>query len=437
MKIVQVIPDFGIGGTQKAGCVLAKGVADAGHEAIVIGRAGGPRYLETPPPGARHLIVNPADDAAYAREILSHGPDVIHLHYGVYDEPLIKALSDAGGRIDGSPLLVATPIFGRPPKELKTLDRVRTCLIGAYMLYRQRHWLGMSTDEAIRNGIGVVHINSFEETDPPQSTLDPSEVRADRRAEMGVPADAFVVGRVGRNVAEKWSPSHEGMINQLFEKHANLCWLSVGMPSERGADRLKEKWGERFVNLPESPDFLVLAKAFAAMDLQIFFSPYGECFSTTICEAAAVGCPTIAGANPVRDNGQSEQLIDGVNGYLVASTAQARVLVDQLIADPERAQRLKQQTFDYAQARWTTAQIAQDLLAFYDAWRQPDPSATPHLKWVAEIERRFAEGYVDRLINLLGDSPVSRLQWRTKLALVRNWTAFRMAVRLKGWLSGS
>lgn len=436
MKIVQVIPDFGIGGTQKAGCVLAKGVAAAGHEALVIGRGGGPRYLETPPPRVRHLIVDPADDAAYAREILSHTPDVVHLHYGGYDEPLIKALSDAGARVDGSPMLVATPIFGRPPKDLKTLDRTRTCLIGAYMLYRQRHWLGMSTEQAIRHGIGVVHINSFEETDPPQSTLDPPEVRAARRAEMGLPADAFVVGRVGRNTTEKWSPTHEAMIDRLMQDHEKLCWLSIGMPVDSGADRLKARWGERFVNLPESPDFLVLAKAFAAMDVQLFFSPYGECFSTTICEAAAVGCPTIAGANPVRDNGQSEQLIDGVTGYLVASTAQARKLVAQLLNDPEQAQRLKQRTFEHAQARWTTKQIAQDLLAFYDAWRQPDPAAAPHLKWVAETEQEFAATYVERLIDLLGDGLVSRLKWRTKLALVRNWTTFRLAVRLKGWLSG-
>ncbi|MEN0111366.1 MAG: hypothetical protein AAF805_11650, partial [Planctomycetota bacterium] len=303
MKIVQVIPDFGIGGTQKAGCVLAAGVAGAGHDAAVVGRGGGPRYLEHPPSGVTHHVIQEPEDGAYARAILALEPDVVHLHGPSYDEPLIAALDRAGTRVDGAPMLVQTPVFGRPPVDRATLSRVRTCLIGAYMLYRQRHWLGMSTAQAIQHGIGYVHINSFERTDPPQSTLDAQEVRDARRREMGVPEAAFVVGRIGRDTDEKWTPGHEAMINTILNRHENAAWLSIGMPEVRGRDRLKQRWGDRFVNLPQSADFLVLAKAFAAMDVQLFFSRWGECFSTTICEAASVGLPTIAGANPLRDNG--------------------------------------------------------------------------------------------------------------------------------------
>lgn len=431
MKIVQVIPDFGIGGTQKAGCVLARGLRDAGHEAVVVGRGPGPRFLEDTPERLTHVLSTAADDAAYAAELVALGPDVIHLHGGGYDEPLIAELAKAGGRVDGPPMLVQTPVFGRPPRDPETLRRVRTCLIGAYMLYRQRHWMNLSTDEAIRHGIGFVHINSFEQTDPPQSTLDPPKTRAVRRAELGIPESAFVVGRIGRDTPGKWDVRHEEMINRLLARHEGLVWLSIGFPAERGRDRLRERWGERFVNLPESSDFLVLAKAFAAMDVQLFFSCYGECFSTTICEAAAVGLPTIAGANPVRDNGQSEQLIDDENGFLVASVDQAVGLVDGLIADPERTERLKRQTYDYAHARWSTTQITQDLLAFYDAWTKPTPAEEPHLRWVAEQEAAFSDRYVDRLLGLLADGPIERLKWRLKLAAVRSWTAFRAAAKLK------
>ncbi|MEN0112110.1 MAG: glycosyltransferase, partial [Planctomycetota bacterium] len=177
-----------------------------------------------------------------------------------------------------------------------------------------------------------------------------------------------------------------------------------------------------------------LAKAFAAMDVQLFFSRWGECFSTTICEAASVGLPTIAGANPLRDNGQSEQLIDGENGYLVATHEQAIERVSKLIADPRLTQSLKQQTFDYAHARWSTAQIAQDLLAFYNAWTQPEPAETPHLKWVAETERSFADGYRPRVVGLLADGPLARLKWEAKLAAVRSWTAFRLGGKLKRFI---
>ena len=436
MKVVQVIPNFGIGGTQKAGCVLAAGLAEAGNTAVVVGRGPGPRYLENPPEGVTHHLSEATDDTTYAQEIISLEPDVIHLHDGAYNEELIEALAKAGARVDGWPLLVQTPVFGRPPKDRATLGRVRTCLIGAYMLYRQRHWMSMSTAEAIRNGIGYVHINSFERTEPPQSTLDSPEVRAARRAELGVPNDAFVVGRIGRDTMEKWHPLHEPMIDRLLSKHENAAWLSIGMPVDRGRDRLKARWGDRFVNPPESPDFLVLAKTFAAMDVQAFFSCWGECFSTTICEAAGVGLPTIAGTNPLRDNGQSEQLIDGENGFLVSGIDQALGHIDHLISDPEACQRLKQQTFDYAHARWTTKQITQDLLAFYNAWTDPNPAAAPHLKWVAETEGKFAAGYRNRIVGLQSDGIASGLWWRMKLAAVANWNTFRLGVRFKNYIRG-
>ena len=37
LKIIQVIPDFGLGGVQKAGCVLAETMVRAGHDLLLVG----------------------------------------------------------------------------------------------------------------------------------------------------------------------------------------------------------------------------------------------------------------------------------------------------------------------------------------------------------------------------------------------------------------
>src|SRR2546423_12318284 len=54
MRIVHYIPDFGLGGVQKAGCVLAEGMTRLGHLSWVLGDAPGPRLHATPPRGLTH-----------------------------------------------------------------------------------------------------------------------------------------------------------------------------------------------------------------------------------------------------------------------------------------------------------------------------------------------------------------------------------------------
>ncbi len=434
MRVVKVIPDFGIGGIQKGGCQVAAGLGAAGHEVTVIGRGDGPRRLDEPPPGVTHRLSDAADDEAFSREILEFEPDVVHFRGAGYDEPLVARLASLGAAGTGRPLLVVTPEFGRPPADRATLDRCRTCMVGVFIMYRQRLWLGMSSDEAVRRGLGFAWLNSFELADPPQSTLDPPEVAAARRQSLGVPADAFVFGRIGRDNPGKWHVSYPTIIQRVLTEHPNAVWLSVGYPAEHRRAELEQQFGPRFVNHPQTADYLKLAQALASMDVQVFYSRAGECFSTTICEAASVGLPSIAGINPLTDNGQTEQIVDGVTGYLFARPDDAVRHIDRLIADRDALRQLKQDTYDYAHSHWTTDRAVGDLTAFYDAWRSDDPLASPYLEWVRDEETKFAAGYRGRMLELLADGPANRLAWQLKLAAVANWNTFRVGRRFRRFL---
>lgn len=434
MKIVQVIPNFTLGGIQKAGVVLAGELVTLGHEAIVIGASGGPRLLDSPPKGLTHRVSTAQSPAEYAREILSFDPDVIHIHDGGYEEPLIEAIAAARSGSE-RPLLVSTPVFGRPPSKRSILKQTRTAVVGTYILYRLRHWLGLSLDQALASGIAFTPVVSFQATDPPHSTLDPPDVRAARRAEFGLAADAFVIGRIGRASPEKWHPANKKLIDRFLSTHSNGAWLSVGYPHETDVAALKERWGDRFISLPQSADYELLARAFASMDVQVFMSCAGECFAATICEPAGVGLPTIALANPIKDNGQSEQVVDGETGYLVASIDGALAHLDRLVEHPEELQQLKQTTKDYAESRWTPAKITQELLELYEAWISPDAIESERFKRLRDEANRFDSGYLPRLLKLYGVNPKLRLWWRLKLAAVRNWNAFKIAAQVKRWLS--
>lgn len=431
MKVVQVIPNFQLGGIQKAGVVMAGELAKLGHEAMVIGRDGGPRYLDQTPDGLTHRVSESQDEAGYAREILAFDPDAIHIHGPAYDEPLVEALSAAGARVDGAPLLISTPVFGRPPESRAILKKTRTAVVGTYILYRLRHWLGMSLDKAFENGVVHQPVVSFQATDPPHSTLESEEVRATRRAEFGLPADAFVIGRIGRATPEKWHPANIPLIDRFLASHPNGAWLSVGCPLEDEIGGLKKKWGDRVVSLPQSSDYDMLARAFASMDVQVFMSCAGECFAATICEPAGVGLPTIATANPVKDNGQSEQVVEGVTGHLVGSLDGALQRVDALVADPEALARLKRSTHDYAHSRWTPAQITTELVETIEAWLGDDPLATPRMRRLHDEAAAFDAGYLPRLLDLYGKNARSRAWWNLKLAAVRNWRTFQLAASIK------
>src|ERR1700722_1822791 len=129
MRIAQVTPDFGLGGTQKAPNVLADELVRQGHMACVIGRAGGPRFLENPPAGLTHRVVEPN-----AKEIIAalceFRPDIVHIHSNAYERDLLYGIA-AAPELRGT-AVASTPVFGRPPDDRKLLSFISTVNIGDY-----------------------------------------------------------------------------------------------------------------------------------------------------------------------------------------------------------------------------------------------------------------------------------------------------------------
>ena len=73
MKIIQVIPDFGLGGIQKAGCVLAETMVRAGHQVLVLAEKTGPRFQ--PSCSWHRLLAGPRLETL-AEEVREFSPDV-------------------------------------------------------------------------------------------------------------------------------------------------------------------------------------------------------------------------------------------------------------------------------------------------------------------------------------------------------------------------
>lgn len=425
MKIMQVIPNYDLGGIQKAGCVLAARMAQVGHESIVVGQGEGARHRSDTPPLLRHVSLADFSPEAVIASICEIRPDVVHIHSNVYEEPLIRLLHE---RFSGEgPLVVSTPVFGRPPLDHAILEQTRTCCVGEYTFYRLCRWLRVTGEWAIGHGMGYVPLTPFE---PPADALS-AEGAVARRLELGVPPGAFVVGRIGRDSVGKWGPAHEEMINELLTRLPRACWLSVGFPEERGRSRLLARWPGRFISFPETADYEFLMKALSCMDVCLFFSLHGECFASSICEAVCAGTPTIASCTPINDNGQAEQVLDGVTGFLVSGPQQALETLAGLEADPARLAALKVSAKTHGRQRWHVDRVCDDLLSLYEWYLDGRRSEPSYAGLMREEDRAFTQSYKGRVLSLMSRGPVDWLRWSFLLNAVESWNLFKLGRSLK------
>jgi len=416
MKIIQVIPDFGLGGIQKAGCVLAETMVRAGHQVLLLAKKTGPRFQ---PSCSWHRVLRGPLPSAVAEAAREFSPDVIHFHAPEYPEDLIRNLA---GRLAEKPLLVTTPVFGRPPEDRRLLALTRTCCVGVFTFYRLGRWLKQQPGEMVRNGIGYVPLTPFQ---PP-----PAEVERDatRRA-MAIPEDAFVFGRVGRSQGGKWHPRYPQIIDAVLSADAGARWISIGFPDDLGLDGVRERWGDRFRNFPETTDYQFLAGVLSAMDVQLFWSQHGECFASTICEAAGMGTPTIAGVNPCQDNGQVEQVLEGVTGELVGTPAQAIAALLRFGSDRSRLQPLRASTRQHAWTRWHVERVTADLLQLYEYWRSGEEC--PYVEVMLREHDVLMRNYRRKVAALKGEGSLRHSAWEMALWSAESWSLFAGARLVK------
>ena len=433
LQILQVIPDFGLGGIQKAGCVVAEAMAEAGHRVFVAAAGDGPRFAgagsRTFPGGGtlEHRLLGEEPEAL--RLLIEElQPQIVHEH-AAYVEGCGVLAPHAAGRSPQHGTWI-TPVFGRPPEDRSVLGRVNVCCVGVYTLYRLLRWLGRDPTRHRDRSIIGVPLTPFAPAGVGVSSLDPPEVLMRRRAGFGLPEGLqLVVGRQGRNSLGKWHPRTVQLVGGLLERNPGVGWLSIGMPEEVGAGALKARFGDRFQNRPETSDFHELAEVLAALDVQIFMSKHGECFASSICETAGLAVPTIAFSSPLGDNGQAEQVIDGVTGHLVASEEQCEARVRELM-DPVTLTALKRSTREHCLTRWHVKRSAADLVDAYRDRLVPEGNPSDAFEAVATEVAAFARGYRPRVLSLV---PVGRerVKLRAALLLAERWSTFRLGRAVK------
>lgn len=270
--------------------------------------------------------------------------DVLHVH-----TPVAALIGRLAARIAGIPLVIYTAhgfyFHDEMPRRKRSLFVALERFGGRLtdLLFSQS---AEDAEEAVKEGIAprerVLAIGNGVDV----SCFDPARVGAGEtaRAALGIPAEAFVVGMIGRQVREKGVAEFLAAAADLAQRFPNIWFLLVGerLPSDHASgveeefSAAKARLGERLVAPGLRSD---IPQMLAAMDLFCLPS-WREGMPRTIIEAMMMGKPVVA--TDIR--GAREEVVAEETGVLVPTRApgQLAAAIERFVRDPAWGTRLGQ-----------------------------------------------------------------------------------------------
>jgi len=327
MKVLTVVPDLDIGGTQRVGQNLSLGLSALGVEVAVLAHRGrGPR--EAAYRAAGIPIFHPSGDDAHAgtavEAAVKWAPDIVHMHRTGYPKPnetrLLRQLRSGGAKI------VETNVFARFDwtEGGRLIDA--HCLLSKWCAFKWNAWGG----RAARLKRSFILPNAVD-TESIQPLSDAQ--RQSVRASLDIPAGRFVFGRVGQPMMNKWSPAIFDAFQDVLRQY-DVGLLLVGAPPEmlQGLASLPEDVRARIIVVPVTTSDERLSSLIGAMDGFLHISAIGESFGMVLCEAMLGGVPVVTLSTPLRDNSQLE-VVGHEKGGLVALTVEVVPAAMKLLID--------------------------------------------------------------------------------------------------------
>ena len=208
-----------------------------------------------------------------------------------------------------------------------------------------------------------------------------------------IPADAFVVGHIGRLAPEKNLPYLAEAVAAFLRKTPGAYFVLVGSgPAAETIQASFTEWNlaDRLV-MPGTKSGGALADAYCAFDI-FAFSSLSETQGLVLAEAMAAGAPVVA----LDACGVREVVRDGCNGFLLPADSSPDALAGRLGGlARDRAQREKFSAAARVTAgEFSLAASAAKALAFYEHIRQatrPRRQAEREDSWTAFLKRMDVE----------------------------------------------
>lgn len=345
MKILFLIRSLGRGGAERQLALLARCLRERGHGvAVTVFYGGGPFETELRESGVDIHSLGKSGRwdvlrflSRLSRVVRDCRPDIVHGYMPVAN--ILATLMRPhrwGGRL----------VWGI---RASNMDLGRYDLVSR-LSYIAEKWLGRFPDAIIANSAAA--LDHYARAGIPADRIavvpngiDTGTFRPDQtarrlvRSTLGIPADALVVGMVGRLDPMK---DHDTFLSAAWAIR-NACpavrFVCVGDGSTEAMERLRRMAEDQ--GIADSVLWLGarddMPKVYPAFDLLVSSSAFGEGFSNVICEAMASGVPCVATdvgdvRHIVGDTGaivpprDAEALADAVNNMLALSPTEHAAL---------------------------------------------------------------------------------------------------------------
>ena len=411
MRVAVVVNALGLGGTEKAAQTHALAFdRERVDVRVVAALEDGLRREQIERAG---IQVDCAEGDEGRLADLLRGADVVHVFRAGVAEPLVPAATRAAG----VGTLVESNVFGAvdaspdegefachlfPSMMCALRYRTRLGLTGAdfHRRHRVSHW-----------PVDVAGLRA----------LAPDPAAAKRR--LGLDPERPVAGRIGRANDRKWRNLIVDMVPALLELAPETQVLLVGpTPAKlRRLDRLGVL--ERVHILEPTADEEELAAMYAACDVYFTAAEIGESHSVAIEEAMTLGLPVVTCSTPWVDNGQIEQVDEGVTGHVANHPRPFAEAVASLVTDDEKRDRFGAAAAAKADRLLDTRKLTAQLERLYTALLA---GSEPPADWFpapgevdafgAEYERRLTAAYRPLTAAEVRDERLDRVRERVTWA---------------------
>jgi glycosyltransferase involved in cell wall biosynthesis len=311
VRIVVFLNQLGLGGSEKAACRWANGLAARGHTIHVVALKDGQRRTELESNQIRVIV---ATDTNLIRRVLQEfHPDVIHAHAPGHPHEG-DILGEALALMSKIPVL-QTNIFGH-------LDNPQEDAWTDFRLFVS--WT--SCVQAARRSFKSLNKEFFRRASVAIYPLDPdngpvSSEAEDFRRRHNILHDDVVFGRLSRPEPNKWTDLAIDGFRIAALQNPRLKLLLREPPPPIAESLASAPDRERFVILPATSDSVELALTMGSLDIVLHTSSVGESFGYGIAEPMNYGKPVIANSTPWQDQAQIELIRHGEGGF-IASTPQ-------------------------------------------------------------------------------------------------------------------
>jgi glycosyltransferase involved in cell wall biosynthesis len=360
MNIAHVLSSVRIGGQERVALDLASGQRALGHEVVVVS-------LAPPPDGplagafrergvdvervAKRPGVDPTLSLRLASLFRRRGVGVVHTHNRM---PLLYGA--AAGKLARAVVVHTRHGPGRGTPREQWMRRGAGLLLDAYVavspelekLARELRDAAPAKLTVIENGIDLQRFRPDE------------AARRATRQSLGIPADAWVVGSVGRLAVEKDYPLLVRALAPVLGPGVRLVLVGDGAEMETIRAEAVARKVDAFVHLPgatgDTAPFLAALDVFA-------LSSRMEGLPLAALEAMSTALPVVSTAV----GGLPALITDGVTGYLVPSGDEGalRGRLEALRADPAAARATGARGQEHVRARHAREVMVRRYLELY------------------------------------------------------------------------